>query len=370
MGGAPQTAPKILLPTGGEIQPLGKVKLPFYFSGEPDVYERTFTVVKGCIHDVVLGNKFLKLTKTLCQHHQRLKERVLTKCSHIPRLCLLNSLNERIRGSINGISTNAYPDTGSDVMVISKREATRLNLYIDTDEASRTILQFADGSYHYTDGMVYDAEWQFGDGGTGIRCDLHVLDQLSCDLILSNEFLFDNQVFANYQHCFYDMHTDKIPGWPNHDEYNTAQFCLIKIRRGGKSMLEFLKGFLHPPAECASGSEDIAIGSDPVRQRAIAQYREICRQGDEEDRIAGLPQQEQRTAMEAECLRRNEWLRTHNPIYSPPISSSSSPSAIPSIPSSSCPSSTVNIPTSSTKAAIPHTRIWTLRTLRLIRPGR
>ena len=365
------SAPKIRLPTGGEVQSLGNIKLPFSFTGEPDVFERTFTVVKHCIHDIVLGNKFLKLTKTLSHHYHRLKERVRAKCSRTPRLCLLNSSSERIRGSINGSSTNAYPDTGSDVMVISKREATRLGLHIDTDEGSRTFLQFADGSYHYTDGMVYGAEWQFGYGGYGtghsIRCDLHVLDQLSCDVILSNEFLFDNQVFVNYQHCFYDMHMGKISAWPGHDDYNTAKFCLIKERKDRKSMLESLKAFFGSPAERTSDPEAIAIDSDPVRQQAIAQYREICRQGDEEDRIAGLPQQEQFAAMEAERLRRNEWLRTHNPIYSPPISSSSSPSAIPP---SSCPSSSMNVHASFTEPANPPTGTWLLRTLRLIRAGR
>ena len=361
---SPKSALKIGLPTGGEIQSLGEVKLPFSFAGEPDVYTRTFTVVKNCIHDVVLGNKFLKLTKTLSHHYHRLKERHLARSSHIPRLCLLNSslCSERIRGTINGILTNAYPDTGSDIIVISKREATRLNLNIDTDERSQTVLQFADGSYHYTNGMVYGVEWQFGDGGCGtsIRCDLQVLDQLSCDLILSNEFLFDNQVFVNYRHCFYNMRRDKISGLPGNDDNNTARFFLIKEKSDRKPMLKSLRAFIRPSGERTSGPAALAIGSNPVDQRAIEQYRETCRQGAEEDRILGLPQQEQPAALEAERQRRNEWLHTH---YSPSISSPSSPSAIPPIPSS-CPYSRVNAHTSSTRTANPPTGGCILRTLR------
>lgn len=38
-------------------------------------------------------------------------------------------------------------------------------------------------------------------------CDLHVIENLPCDIILSNEFIFQNQVFYRFKDLFYAEHS-------------------------------------------------------------------------------------------------------------------------------------------------------------------
>src|SRR5436190_17881273 len=47
----------------------------------------------------------------------------------------------------------------------------------------------------HAEGMVYDVGWSFGDGKTTHWRKFCVLDELSCDVVLSNDFLFETDGF-------------------------------------------------------------------------------------------------------------------------------------------------------------------------------
>lgn len=126
---------------------------------------------------------------------------------------------------VNGSNIGAVPDTGSDVMLMSRKYVSRLGLRIETETDNRTCLEFADGSRTLTHGVVRDVEWEFGNSllsDVRVLCDFHVLDDLPCEVILCNDFLYDFDVFTAYKHFLYDE-TKTV------DMFNTlAQMNLIR----------------------------------------------------------------------------------------------------------------------------------------------
>ncbi|ORY06038.1 hypothetical protein BCR34DRAFT_41787 [Clohesyomyces aquaticus] len=164
----------IELPTGHTIRTLGTVNVAILFEGESTVYRQTFHVLKSSRHKMILGKPFLETTQTLTKFAHRIRERLTSLATSIPRLHLLGSVTERVIGSINGIPTRGVDDIGSDVIVISWKEAKRLGLRINLEHSHRTYLGFVDGSEIYTDGAVIRADWRFGSStaGKAIKVDL------------------------------------------------------------------------------------------------------------------------------------------------------------------------------------------------------
>ncbi|KAL1632489.1 hypothetical protein SLS56_003568 [Neofusicoccum ribis] len=192
----------------GKVWSLGTVSLPFRFKDERTCYPLNFHVMEECVHSCVLGSKFLKATKTLTKY---LAKRVTSRMVDIAslfrnRVCLLGSSQERLLGSVNGQAIGALADTGAYVNVISRSSAEQLGLEIKDGKDYRTELQFMDGSVASTSGMTLDVEWKFGTTGESPshRLNFHVLENLPCDLILCENFLFENDVFSLYEDLFYD----------------------------------------------------------------------------------------------------------------------------------------------------------------------
>lgn len=199
LGFQPAQALTIQTPRAREIQILGTTELEVAFQGEAIKHKRTFHVLSKCAHGIILGKSFLEATETLTRFKHRIKSRLIHLVNSIPRLHLLGSVTERVIGSINGKPTIAVHDTGSDVTVISWKEAERLGLKINTDHAHRTFLKFVDGEQVYTDGAVLNADWRFGTNLNinGTKVSLQVLRDLTCDLILSNDILFGCNAYGN-----------------------------------------------------------------------------------------------------------------------------------------------------------------------------
>ena len=74
-------------------------------------------------------------------------------------------------------------------------------------------------------------------------CDLHVIDNLHFDIILSGDFIFKNQVFSNFQHLFaasaagVDCLKDDFPEEQRllfcQEESEAAAVSLFGPRKGG-----------------------------------------------------------------------------------------------------------------------------------------
>ncbi|CZR67957.1 uncharacterized protein PAC_17856 [Phialocephala subalpina] len=222
---------------GGHIaESIGRVAGHFKFQGESQAYHREFHVLRKSAYDMVLGKKFLDETKTLIKFCHRIIERVRPCVQKGSRLFLLDECpKDHIRSSVNGSEASAFPDTGSELMLISGDFARRNNFEVHRARKYRREVQLINGSTIRTDGMVLDAELQFdappvlskeldynqylgfaaglssvvGNGAKStFICDFHVIEDLPCDIVLSNEFIFQNQVFSRFGGLFYSRPTN------------------------------------------------------------------------------------------------------------------------------------------------------------------
>ena len=290
---------QLALPNGRQIRTVGTAALQFNFQGEKDTLRRTFHVLKNSVHDVVLGRSFLETTATLTTFVHRIKTKIASL--KLPHVFLLGSLSPRIRGSINGVNVNAVDDIGSDVNVMSLKEARRLGLRIEAGEAHKKLLGFADGSSAWTDGMVVGVDWRFGKNcsTTPIKIDIHILKDLTCDVILSNDFLFDNNAYSTHilSHPMDDKTEAQIE--------ESAGFGLIMDLSDEKSMLDDLV------ASFRSRNPDLENGDllfKARRELNLEVGRQLCNQ----ERIEKLPQAQQSTAWQAEMARRQKWVDDHS----------------------------------------------------------
>ncbi|KAK3675284.1 hypothetical protein LTR78_004794 [Recurvomyces mirabilis] len=164
---------------GERVFSLGSVRLPFHFDGEiQKAYIVKFQVWKDCIHNVVLGSDFLRAIETFTQFRYKIR---------------------------------AMPDTGSDVMLMSQDFAHHYCYTVDASPRHRILLQFANGSYGWTTGIVREVSWAYGESAEETLCDFYVLPNLKCDVLLSYDFLEATNAFQEYSHCL--SHTATLLDW-------------------------------------------------------------------------------------------------------------------------------------------------------------
>jgi Aspartyl protease len=243
------TSQRFIQLPNGKIIATSTVSLPFLFDGENSTFSRVFTVMPNCLHDVILSNSFLRTTETLTKFSRRLRSRFVPTI-HVPRLRLLGTPRHRIWGSINGRNVAAIPDTGSDVMLMSKRYARKLGLKISKVANHRTCLEFADGTLANTCGMVFGVEWRFGgQDSTSQYCDFHIMEDLPYKVILSNDFLFKSKAFSKFKDFFFEQRNDVDLSRSFHE------LSLIKIVGPQNKAISRIHGFYRRFLRIVKGSE-------------------------------------------------------------------------------------------------------------------
>lgn len=309
----------ITLPDGHKITTKGTISISFRFQGEKSMFQRTFHVLKRSIHDVVLRRSFLETTSTLTTLLHRIEVKAVSWSSKILQLHLLGSIAPRVSGTMNGMAVHATDDIGSDVVAISWKEAKRLDLRIHTDSTHRTLLGFADGSQVWTDGMVVDADWRFGTvpEAEPIKVNLHVLRDLTCDLILSNDLLLDNDAYSHHIDFFFEEDGTIVT------TNDAAYFGMIMDLSNEKSMLDCLVAWFRSQLP-SSDLENV----DTMTKARRELNREMGRQLYHQERIANLPAAEQNTARNEETERRRKWANAHTPPIPPAAPSQSDNSSV------------------------------------------
>jgi hypothetical protein len=68
-------------------------------------------------------------------------------------------------------------------------------------------LEYADGSIAKTSGVARRMSWTLG--STTIQCDFYVLDGLSVDVVLRSDYLFEMDVFSEYENNFLDVDNEE-----------------------------------------------------------------------------------------------------------------------------------------------------------------
>lgn len=216
----PGTDGDLTLPSGKRIYSPGEVYGTFTFSGDGKAYPLTCVVLKKTVHSLVLGSRFLRMTQTMKLYATRLKKTF----SKLMSIKLLGGQQDMLSGYLNGKGCSVIPDTGSDIMVMSSAYARKLKLKIDKRKRHKRRVQFLDGSRGATIGVVKDVEWKFRRGDAPIKCDFHVMDNLPVNVIVSNAFLDQFNVFSDYE----DLITEQEP---EEDEAGIYGISLIERYR-------------------------------------------------------------------------------------------------------------------------------------------
>ncbi|KAJ5379940.1 uncharacterized protein N7496_002368 [Penicillium cataractarum] len=204
---------KVTVGSGKQVETVGTTVVPFRFREEKTVHILKFHILPDCIHDVIVGKQFLKITQTfsnLTNYARRVKERMVKGISQF-RFLYLGASTSMVSGSVNGQPHTALADSGSKVLVMNEAYARDIGVNIETGRHLRRKVIFADNSVAETIGMAYDVEWRFGyddSFSSPYQLDFHILQDAPVDVILSDTFLFDNEVFSRYQDCFTDDDED------------------------------------------------------------------------------------------------------------------------------------------------------------------
>lgn len=284
------------LPTAKVSRSIGTAYLPWQFAGESKVFKVLFSVLPKCTHDVIIGGKFLKFTETLTKFARRIKTKLLP---FPPRLGvkLLGSQRQRVRGSLDGERAVAIPDTGSDVMLVSTAYAKQRGFKIFGQNDCRSELEFADGSRAFTRGLVKDVDWSFDDSDTSYQCDFHVLDNLSVDIVLSNDFLFDVNAFSEYDSSFFDEDDVSAEGYVELSLVRQISWLSDRIQK-------------------AFGRKTQEV-TDTNQGQQEDERRELQRRDAIDDAIAGMPEdspsevRDKKEARRMEDHRRERWRQVH-----------------------------------------------------------
>ncbi|KAF5987547.1 hypothetical protein FBULB1_1936 [Fusarium bulbicola] len=260
------------LPTGATVESSGTVNVPFTFLGESENYLLSCCILPKCTQDLILCQAFLKATGTLTKFTRRITKSLRKFTSRL-RFNLIEDDTCCLQGSFDDIPSIALADTGCDAMLISADFARRHSLQIDKGFEHRRTIEYADGSLDTTIGIIYDSNWHFSSSWDGIPCNFYVLDDLKADIILSSHFIFEHEVFSQFEEDIID--TSLMPGRDFGDIYN-----IRLIVSHYSSALEHLE---------ASSIADSSFSREAIKAERVR--RDLIR-----DAISALPLEQQEQA--------------------------------------------------------------------------
>ncbi|KAF5669474.1 hypothetical protein FCIRC_9243 [Fusarium circinatum] len=211
------TEEEFRLPTGATIESCGRVDVPFRFLGESEDHLLDCCILPKCTQDLILCQAFLRATGTLTKFTHRITKS-LRKSAPRFRFNLIEDDTCCMQGSLDEIPSVALADTGCDAMLISADFARRHSLEIDKGLEHRHVVEYADGSLDTTTGIVRDSTWQFRSSWDKIPCNFYVLDDLKADVVLSSHFIFQHEIFSQFEEDIVDMGLS--PGRGFGDLYN------------------------------------------------------------------------------------------------------------------------------------------------------
>ncbi|KAI0136335.1 hypothetical protein BJ170DRAFT_7196 [Xylariales sp. AK1849] len=200
------TETEVVLPSGKRVTSRGTVEFPWKFNGEKEIHNLVCHVILNCLYNLILGSKFLRDTQTLKKYTHRIK-RTLSPRKRLFSLNLVDFQTQRLLGSLEGEAVSALPDTGSDVMLLSGDYVRERGFKLDTSPENIIELVSVDGSTAWTTGLVRDVIWEFHDSRGAVFCDFYVVEDLVVDMILSQDFVFEFEVFSTCEEWLIDITT-------------------------------------------------------------------------------------------------------------------------------------------------------------------
>lgn len=188
------------LANGNFVSALGRINIKCAFAKDPSVELCcTFYIFSQLISPMIMGMAFLDETETLVKYRHRLQPRLL---AGTPQLCSLNTSRCRLLCIVDSLPSLANADTGSDMDLMSLAYVRRRGFVMTEVDLECSTIEFADATTALIIGKVDVPVAIGGYEGHQILNAFYVLEELTCDVLLSEEYLFETNAFVRYRHAF------------------------------------------------------------------------------------------------------------------------------------------------------------------------
>ena len=188
---------------GKIVSAIGRTSLDCRFTNDSALkFACIFYVFERLITPLIMGMDFLQETETLTKNRHRLESRETFEKRFV-QVCSLNNPKRRLSCFADGERVLANADTGSEVDLISLAYASKGGFPVESiEEDFESTVQFADGSCSTLSGKII-LQVKFGKSNhPHSNVVFHVLEGLTCDLLLGEDLLDEIDAFQSYQEEF------------------------------------------------------------------------------------------------------------------------------------------------------------------------
>lgn len=191
-------------PDGVIIPCTGKVSLPWAFKDEPKPYQLWFYVVENCLHDVIIGNGFLRVTETFEEHQERLEINIRPDLERHPGNLVSGAQEvswrrQILSGTINGQNIDASLDTGCEVNLMSAEYVKGLGFDPMSLPGGKQKIKFTNGRKGSTLGQV-EVNWSFNDDSPDVvKIKCYVLPRCIHSVIFGVQFAVSEKPWEKHR---------------------------------------------------------------------------------------------------------------------------------------------------------------------------
>ena len=242
---SPESQKEFRIANGKIVKATGHVVINCSFEKDPLIkLPCLFFVFKKLICPIIMGMAFLAKTETLNKHRYRLQPRSTPPRTRF-QLCSLGSPRQQFHCLADGRAVLANADTGSEIDLLSETYVKKRGFDVNSVEPSSSEIQFADGTISRLIGKTYVSIALGRNIDTSYMMEFHILDGLTCDILLGEEFLDQVSAFETYQDAFTTVSDDE-----DVCEVNTIRW-LNSLEMGIRRLTN--KGDLHASPQAQNG---------------------------------------------------------------------------------------------------------------------
>ncbi|KAL9002109.1 MAG: hypothetical protein Q9188_004949 [Gyalolechia gomerana] len=198
----PERQREFRMANGNLIKAIGRTMADCYFAKDPLVGLRCcFYVFEQLISPLIMGMPFLEETQTLASNRHRLEPRMVPGALPF-QLHSLDYPRRRLYCLADLQPKLANADTGSELDMMSLNYVQKRGFAIQEVDVRDSMVQFADGSLAQLVGKVQVCI-SIGKGSNApYSREFYVLEGLTCDILLGEDFLNSTAAFQSYSQAF------------------------------------------------------------------------------------------------------------------------------------------------------------------------
>lgn len=202
MDTAPEHRKEFRVANGKSVWALGRIMLKCSFANDRTLdFHCTFYVFKTLTSALIMGMAFLDETQTLTKYQYRLQPRTIRSFKPV-QLSSLNNPRKRLYCLVNSQPRFANADTGSEIDLMSLEYVLKRDFPMTTVGLQSSTVQLADGSTSELVGKVSVLIILGTPEGPRLVTSFYVLEGLTCDILLGEDFLDKTAAFETYGDAF------------------------------------------------------------------------------------------------------------------------------------------------------------------------